>query len=149
MPLSKTGMRRSLPATSSMPRSRSTQPSSRRRSLPWPTARIRNAATEHSRASLSLVSWPTTFNAARAGPAHRADVARDVASGRGFHLDDLGAHVLENLRAVGPEQHRGDVDHAHAVEMTGLDTLPCGASDDDQGDGTAVTRSAYAARSPS
>ena len=56
-----------------------------------------------------------------------AHVARDVAGGRGFHLDDVGAHVAENLRAIGPEQNCGHVDHANAVQGTRQDTLPCGA----------------------
>ena len=49
--------------------------------------------------------------AARGGRA----VAEHVAAG-GFDLDHLGPKIGEDLRAIGPEHHRGHVDHAKPFE---------------------------------
>ena len=54
---------------------------------------------------------------AHAGVAMRGDITRVVAFGR-LDFDHIGAVVSENLRGVGAEDDRGQVDNAHAVEWT-------------------------------
>ena len=49
------------------------------------------------------------------GVARGSEVAGEVAVGR-LDLHDVGAEVGEQQRAVGPGDHRGEVDDAHAVE---------------------------------
>lgn len=41
-----------------------------------------------------------------------AQLAGQVAGARGFHLDDLGAHMGELVAAEGPGQHVGEVEDA-------------------------------------
>ena len=57
----------------------------------------------------------------------RPGVARGVALRR-LDLDDVGAEIAQHLRGVGPEHHRGEIEHAHARERTGIswlaETLP-------------------------
>ena len=49
----------------------------------------------------------------------RPGVARGVALRR-LDLDDVGAEIAQHLRGIGPEHHRGEIEHAHARERAGL-----------------------------
>ena len=54
-----------------------------------------------------------------------ATVARDAVGAhqvafQAFDLDHIGAKVAEDLRGQGPQHHRGQVEHAHAVQGAGL-----------------------------
>ena len=49
----------------------------------------------------------------------RPGVARGVALRR-LDLDDVGAEIAQHLRGIGPEHHRGEIEHAHARERTGF-----------------------------
>src|SRR5437870_419574 len=89
---------------------------------------------EHDRA---LVAVGVEKDVPHAGMAERPGVAHHVAAGR-LDLDHVGAEVGEDLRRVRAHHHRGEVEHAHAVQRAAHvsicissnayeSVLPCGS----------------------
>ena len=60
-----------------------------------------------------IVPWAPLEN----GDAARPDLANDIAVGA-FHLDDIGAHVREDLGGIGSHQDRGQIENRKTAERT-------------------------------
>ncbi|MNK99487.1 hypothetical protein D3C87_1198820 [compost metagenome] len=68
----------------------------------------------------SLAAVRVQEDAGHAFVSRRSDAAHTVAAWR-LNLDDVGPQIAQDLRGVGPHQHRRDVDDAHALQRPAHD----------------------------